>query len=107
MSAITHLALTWFLAAPPTCEVYRPAGHYTLTPEERRLQVFWRDYGDALRRYYGNVDWTDYYKKMGSSIESAPCPTCPSGSRIRFAPVFVSPSMQWGLPSMPAPLPRP
>ena len=60
MCAITNLALTWFLAAPPTCESYQPAGECALTLEERRLQIFWRDYGDALRRYYDNVDWAAY-----------------------------------------------
>src|SRR5687768_9595086 len=44
-----------------------------LSPEEQRLQRFWHDYYDALRRYYGmldNMDWVAYYKNHGYQINS-------------------------------------
>jgi hypothetical protein len=75
-----------------------------LTPEEQRLQRFWHDYYDALRRYYGaldHIDWVAYYKNHGYQI-NAGCggfggPGC--NQRIQFAPVFVSPTMQWAVPN--------
>src|SRR5207245_1657206 len=69
-----------------------------LTCEEERLQRFWHDYYDALRRYYGmldHMDWVSYYKNHGYQINTG-CggPGCggPCGgsTRIQFAPVFVS-----------------
>ncbi len=74
-----------------------------LTHEERRLQRFWHDYYDALRRYYDlldNIDWVAYYKNHGYQINGA----CGGGygcgpQRIQFAPVFVSPTMQWAVPN--------
>src|SRR4051812_35368389 len=39
-----------------------------LSCEEERLQRFWHDYYDALRRYYGSldhIDWVAYYKNHG------------------------------------------
>ena len=77
-----------------------------LTCEEERLQRFWHDYYDALRRYYGaldHIDWVAYYKNHGYQINAAcaggpggPCGGC---QRIQFAPVFVSPTMQWAVPN--------
>lgn len=76
-----------------------------LTCEEERLQHFWHDYYDALRRYYGlldHIDWVAYYKNHGYQINA----NCYGGgggggccNRIQFAPVFVSPSMQWAVPN--------
>ncbi len=74
-----------------------------LTCEEKRLQRFWHDYYDALQRYYGNldrIDWVAYYKNHGYQINCGPAGCGPSGcQRIQFAPVFVSPTMQWAMPS--------
>jgi hypothetical protein len=74
--------------------------------EEERLQRFWHDYYDALAHYYkalDHIDWVAYYKNHGYQINAAcggmgcgPCGGCP---RIQFAPVFVSPSMQWAVPN--------
>lgn len=76
-----------------------------LSPEEQRLQRFWHDYYDALRRYYGmldNIDWVAYYKNHGYQI-NAGCGMGPGGccgpQRIQYAPVFVSPSMNWAVPN--------
>lgn len=77
-----------------------------LSPEERRLQQFWHDYYDALRRYYAlldNIDWVAYYKNHGYQI-NAGCGyggggPCGGPQRIQFAPVFVSPMMQWAVPN--------
>lgn len=75
-----------------------------LTCEEERLQRFWHDYYDALKKYYGaldHMDWVSYYKNHGYQINSG-C-TGPGGQpcRINYAPVFVSPSIQWAVPSAP------
>lgn len=75
-----------------------------LTPEEVRLQRFWHDYYDALKNYYcalDKIDWVAYYKNHGYQINAgcggggAACGGCP---RINYAPVFVSPTMQWAIP---------
>jgi hypothetical protein len=76
-----------------------------LTCEEERLQRFWHDYYDALRRYYGmldHMDWVSYYKNHGYQINSGcggPGGACGGQARIQFAPVFVSPTMQWAVPN--------
>jgi hypothetical protein len=70
-----------------------------LTPEEERLQKFWHDYYDALKNYYGaldHIDWVAYYKNHGYQI-NAGC-NGPGCGRINYAPVFVSPTMQWAVP---------
>jgi hypothetical protein len=76
-----------------------------MTPEEERLQHFWRDYYHALKCYYGaldHIDWVAYYKNHGYQINGGcgtgggPCGPC---GRINYAPVFVSPCMQWAIPS--------
>jgi hypothetical protein len=75
-----------------------------LSPEEQRLQRFWHDYYDALRRYYGmldNIDWVAYYKNHGYQINAGcygPGGMC-GPQRIQYAPVFVSPTMQWAVPN--------
>jgi len=69
--------------------------------EEERLQRFWHDYYDALSRYYcalDHIDWVAYYKNHGYQINSA-CGGPGGCQRIQFAPVFVSPQMQWAVPS--------
>jgi hypothetical protein len=70
-----------------------------LTPEEERLQKFWHDYYNALKHYYAaldNIDWVAYYKNHGYQINGG----CGPGGcgRINYAPVFVSPGMQWAVP---------
>ena len=74
-----------------------------MSVEEERLQRFWHDYYDALRRYYGmldRIDWVAYYKNHGYQINGGSGGSGPGGSpsRIQYAPVFVSPSMQWAIP---------
>ena len=67
-----------------------------ITPEEERLQKFWHDYYDAMQHYYGaldHIDWVAYYKNHGYQINGG------CGGRINYAPVFVSPTMQWAVPS--------
>ena len=70
-----------------------------LTPEEERLQKFWHDYYDAMQGFYcslDHIDWVAYYKNHGYAINGGPGGT---GGRINYAPVFVSPSMQWAVPN--------
>jgi hypothetical protein len=76
-----------------------------LSPEEERLQRFWHDYYNAMKRYYGmldNIDWVAYYKNHGYQINAA-CGggmgPCGGPQRIQFAPVFVSPQMMWAVPN--------
>lgn len=72
-----------------------------MTPEEKRLQHFWHDYYHALKCYYDhldNVDWVAYYKNHGYQI-NANCGGQNGCARINYAPVFVSPQMQWAVPS--------
>src|SRR5262249_35742502 len=75
-----------------------------LSCEEERLQRFWDDYYDALGRYYQalhHIDWVAYYKTHGYQINAA-CGgygACGGCQRIQFAPVFVSPTMQWAVPN--------
>ncbi len=72
-----------------------------LTPEEERLQKFWHDYYDALRNFYGaldHVDWVAYYKNHGYQINGGCGGPC-GGGRVNYAPVFVSPTLQWAVPS--------
>ncbi len=79
-----------------------------LTCEEERLQRFWHDYYDALKNYYcalDHIDWVAYYKNHGYQINSGCCggpggcggPNC--CPRVNYAPVFVSPCMQWAVPN--------
>ena len=70
-----------------------------LTPEEERLQKFWHDYYDAMQNFYGSldrIDWVAYYKNHGYAINGGPGGT---GGRINYAPVFVSPGIQWAVPA--------
>ena len=71
------------------------------TCEEERLQHFWHDYYHALMKYYcalDHIDWVAYYKNHGYQI-NAGCGGGGCGQRINYAPVFVSPSMQWAIPN--------
>jgi hypothetical protein len=77
------------------------------SPEEERLQRFWHDYYGALQRYYSNLDrvsWVAYYKNHGYQI-NAGCSGPGCCQRIQFAPVFVSPQMQWVVPTKPLTVP--
>ncbi len=72
-----------------------------LTPEEERLQKFWHDYYDALKHYYGaldHIDWVAYYKNHGYQINGGCGAACGPCGRINYAPVFVSPTLQWAVP---------
>ena len=72
-----------------------------MTPEEQRLQHFWHDYYHALKVYYGsldNLDWVAYYKNHGYQI-NAGCGMGGNCGRVNYAPVFVSPTMQWAVPN--------
>ncbi|MFO0879283.1 MAG: hypothetical protein U0840_18210 [Gemmataceae bacterium] len=74
-----------------------------LTPEEERLQKFWHDYYHALKEFYCHldaIDWVAYYKNHGYQINGncggpggGPC------GRINYAPVFVTPTLQWAVPA--------
>jgi hypothetical protein len=76
-----------------------------LTPEEERLQKFWHDYYDAMKCFYcamDHIDWVAYYKNHGYQINGG----CGPGGcgvngcgRINYAPVFVSPTIQWAVPN--------
>ncbi len=76
-----------------------------MSVEEERLQRFWHDYYDSLKRYYGmldRIDWVAYYKNHGYQINAGGGGGGHGGgspSRVQFAPVFVSPQMQWATPS--------
>ena len=75
-----------------------------LTCEEERLQKFWHDYYDALQHYYDrldNIDWVTYYKFHGYQINGGGAYGC--CGRPTYAPVFVSPTIQWAVPACPAP----
>lgn len=71
-----------------------------LTPEEERLQKFWHDYYHAMEKYYGaldNIDWVAYYKNHGYQINNGP--GCGSNGRVNYAPVMVTPGLQWAVPN--------
>jgi len=72
-----------------------------LAPEEQRLQKFWHDYYHAMKEYYeslDHIDWVAYYKNHGYQINCG-CGGCGCCNRINYAPVFVSPTMQWAMPT--------
>jgi hypothetical protein len=74
-----------------------------LSCEEERLQRFWHDYYDALAHYYkalDHIDWVAYYKNHGYQINGGGgCAPTGNSCQINYAPVFVSPTMQWALPT--------
>ena len=82
----------------------------TYVRKEERLQRFWHDYYDSLKDYYSHLDhldWVSYYKNHGYQINTGG-PTGYLGlsgvgggtnnNRIQFAPVFVTPTMNWATP---------
>jgi hypothetical protein len=76
---------------------------YYANCEEERWQKFWHDYYDALKCYYGrldNIDWVTYYKFHGYQINGGAGGggACNPYCRPQYAPVFVSPSIQWAVP---------
>ena len=73
-----------------------------LTPEEERLQKFWHDYYHALGSYYkalDHIDWVAYYKNHGYQINAGCGGAGGNPCRVNYAPVFVSPTMQWAVPN--------
>jgi hypothetical protein len=73
-----------------------------LTPEEERLQKFWHDYYDALKCFYkamDSIDWVAYYKNHGYQINGCGPHGGAGCGRINYAPVFVSPTLQWAVPA--------
>jgi hypothetical protein len=73
-----------------------------LTPEEERLQRFWHAYYDSMRTYYqqlDHIDWVAYSKNHGYQITDGNCQGCKNCRRVNYAPVFVSPTMQWAVPN--------
>ena len=87
----------------PWWNIFAHRNHH-LSPEEQRLQRFWHDYYDALRRYYDsldNIDWVAYYKNHGYQINAGAggYGGCCGPQRVQFAPVFVSPTMNWAVPN--------
>jgi hypothetical protein len=72
-----------------------------LTPEEERLQKFWHDYYHAMKEFYcalDHIDWVAYYKNHGYQINACG-PYGANCGRINYAPVFVSPTLQWAVPA--------
>jgi hypothetical protein len=72
-----------------------------MTPEEKRLQHFWHDYYHAMKCYYGaldHLDWVAYYKNHGYQINGG-CMGPGGNCRINYAPVVVTPGMQWATPN--------
>jgi len=79
-----------------------------MSVEEERLQRFWHDYYDSLKTFYHSqehIDWVSYYKNHGYQIntgggQGGGLYGMNGGTqRIQFAPVFVSPGMQWAVPN--------
>jgi hypothetical protein len=72
-----------------------------MSPEEERLQKFWHDYYHAMKEYYASldhIDWVAYYKNHGYMINGG-CGGNGCCNRVNYAPVFVSPMMQWAMPT--------
>ena len=89
----------------PWWNIFAKRNRY-MSCEEERLQRFWHDYYHALKCYYGaldNIDWVAYYKNHGYQINTncgyGGCGPNGGCQRIQFAPVFVSPTMQWAVPN--------
>lgn len=73
-----------------------------MTPEEERLQKFWHDYYNAMKHYYAaldNVDWVAYYKNHGYQINGGGGCGYGGGGRVNYAPVMVTPGLQWATPN--------
>jgi hypothetical protein len=70
--------------------------------EEQRLQKFWSDYYTAVKKFYGELDrldWVAYYKNHGYLINVPSGTAKGDGQKSQFAPVFVTPTMQWAIPA--------
>jgi len=70
--------------------------------DEERWQKFWHDYYDALQHYYDrldNIDWVTYYKFHGYMINTGMYGPYGPCCRPQYAPVFVSPTIQWAVPA--------
>ena len=53
-----------------------------------------------MEKYYGaldNIDWVAYYKNHGYQINNGP--GCGSNGRVNYAPVMVTPGLQWAVPN--------
>ena len=86
--------------------------NHRLSPEEQRLQRFWHDYYNAQIRYYQaleRVDWVAYHKNHGYRINGGGGSGCGMGmgcgqsgcgqnNSVQYAPVVVTPSLQWATP---------
>lgn len=103
---VVHIGSGASVAEEPAKDASKPwhnifnKRYKNLTAEEERLQKFWHDYYDSLRRYYAeldHVDWNEYFKKRGHKIGGTG-PGCPDCKRIPYAPVTISPPLQWAVP---------
>jgi hypothetical protein len=77
-----------------------------LSPEEERLQKFWHDYYDSLRRYYAEldrIDWVQYYKDHGYQGKEGlgGCRQCGGLPVLRPIPTIVGPAAPAAVPSFP------
>ena len=84
----------------PCWNIFAPRYRY-MTPKEKRLQHFWHDYYHAMHCYYGaldHLDWVSYYKNHGYQINGG-CMGPGGCGRINYAPVVVTPGMQWATPN--------
>jgi hypothetical protein len=76
-----------------------------MSVEEERLQLYWHDYYDSLRKTYDKldrIDWVEYYKSRGHLVRDAKagCAGCGAPS-IPVGPVFVGPRKQSAAPGVP------
>jgi hypothetical protein len=68
--------------------------------EVGKLAKQWKAFCRVHEQWYGasqEINWMEYYRHNGSRINGGTVP--PGGSRINYAPVFVSPTMQWAVPA--------
>ncbi len=99
--------LTLFLAAANIqADGYQPwypivaARHNNYPREQARINGFWQGYYGSMQSFYGNLshlDWVAYYKNYGTPIGYVPG-QCGGPCHVQMAPVFVSPTVQWGVP---------
>jgi len=89
----------------PKWNFWSRSNKHRCSSEEERWRQFWHDYYDALQHYYDrldNIDWVTYYKFHGYQINAAgACGPYGYCGRPQYAPVFVSPTMQWAVPQVP------
>jgi hypothetical protein len=104
---LTCAPLAFFLAAAETrADGYCPwfniidARFNNYPKEMARINGFWHGYYGSMQNYYGNLshlDWVAYYKNHGNPIGCVPGP-CGGPSHVQMQPVFVMPTVQWGVP---------